>query len=53
MLGVLDGIEEYNNSGALLGIDGPETEELLGALRRMNPIQRMRVLSKVFFHLSS
>lgn len=47
MLGVLDGIEEYNNSGALLGIDGPETEELLGALRRMNPIQRMRMLNKV------
>lgn len=47
MLGVLDGIEEYNNSGALLGIDGPEQEELLGALRRMNPIQRMRVLNKM------
>lgn len=47
MLGVLDGVEEYNNSGALLGIDGPETEELLGALRRMNPIQRMRVLNKM------
>ncbi len=46
MLG-LEGIEEYNNSGALLGIDGPEQEELLGALRRMNPIQRMRVMNKM------
>lgn len=40
-------IEEYNNSGALLGIDGPEQEELLGALKRMNPIQRMRVMNKM------
>ncbi|MBL7910076.1 MAG: hypothetical protein JNJ41_03330 [Bacteroidia bacterium] len=47
MLGALDGIEEYNNSAALLGLDGPETEELLGALRSMNPIQRMRVMNKM------
>jgi len=47
MLGALEGIEEYNNSGALLGIDGPETQELLGALGRMNPIQRMRVMNKL------
>jgi hypothetical protein len=47
MLGVLDGIEEYNNSAALLGVDGPETQELLGALARMNPIQRMRVMNKM------
>lgn len=40
-------VEEYNNSGALLGIDGPEQEELLGALKRMNPIQRMRVMNKM------
>ncbi|MES2398308.1 MAG: hypothetical protein V4549_20005 [Bacteroidota bacterium] len=40
-------IEEYNNSGALLGIDGPEQEELLSALKRMNPIQRMRVMNKM------
>lgn len=43
----LDGINEYNNSGALLGIDGVEHEELLGALRSMNPIQRMRVMNKL------
>lgn len=46
MLDMLDGIEEYNNSGALLGLDG-DNEELLGALNRMNPIQRTRVLNKL------
>ena len=47
MLGMLEGIEEYNNQGALLGIDGTEGEELLGALRRMNPIQRQRTINKL------
>jgi len=47
MLGMLDGIEEYNNQGALLGIDGPDGDELLGALRRMNPIQRMKTIGKM------
>lgn len=47
MLEMLEGIEEYNNSGALLGLDGIENEELLGALKRMNPIQRMKVLNKL------
>lgn len=47
MLG-LEGIEEYNNQGALLGIDGLEgNEELLGALRRMNPIQRQKTINKL------
>ena len=44
---MLEGIEEYNNQGALLGIDGAEGEELLGALRRMNPIQRQRTINKL------
>lgn len=43
----LEGINEYNNSGALLGLDAVEQEELLGALRRMNPIQRMKVMNKM------
>ena len=47
MLGMLEGMEEYNNQGALLGIDGVEGEELLGALRRMNPIQRQRTINKL------
>lgn len=44
---MLEGIEEYNNQGALLGIDGPEGDELLGALRKMNPIQRQRTINKL------
>ncbi|MBS1773421.1 MAG: hypothetical protein JST82_11235 [Bacteroidetes bacterium] len=43
----LEGIEEYNNQGALLGIEGLEGEELLGALRRMNPIKRQRTINKL------
>lgn len=47
MLDLLEGIEEYNNGGALLGLDGVDGEELLGALRRMNPIQRQRTINKL------
>jgi hypothetical protein len=47
MLGLLDGIEEYNNQGALLGVDGIDDQELLGALRRMNPIQRAKAVNKM------
>ncbi|HMT75216.1 MAG TPA: hypothetical protein PKA77_14175 [Chitinophagaceae bacterium] len=47
MLGIFEGIEEYNNQGALLGIEGIEDGELLGALRRMNPIQRQRTVNKL------
>jgi hypothetical protein len=47
MLELLEGIEEYNNVAGLMGLDGPEHEELLGALAKMNPIQRMRVLHKL------
>ena len=47
MLGLLEGIEEYNNQGALLGLEGIDDGELLGALRRMNPIQRMRTVNKL------
>lgn len=49
MLG-LDGLaalEEYNNSGALLGIDGPDGDELVGELRRMNPVKRQRTINKL------
>ena len=38
MLDLLEGAEEYNNAGALLGLEG-DNEELLGALRKMNPIR--------------
>lgn len=43
----LEGLNEYNNSGALLGLDALEGEELLGALRRMNPIARMKAMNKI------
>ena len=46
MLEMLEGLDEYNNAGALLGLDG-DNEELLGALKRMNPIQRMKVINKL------
>lgn len=42
-----DGLEEYNNAGALLGIDGIDDNELLGALRRMNPVKRQRTVNKL------
>lgn len=48
MLGLLEGIEEYNNQGALLGLEGADEGELLGALRRMNPIQRAKTVNKMF-----
>ncbi len=43
----LEGIEEYNNQGALLGIDGMDGDELLGALRRMNPVKRQKTINKL------
>lgn len=46
MLGFFEGIEEYNNQGALLGLEGVDDAELLGALRKMNPVQRLRMVSK-------
>ena len=46
MLGLLENIQEYNNAGALLGIDGYD-DELLGALKRVNPIQRQRIVNKI------
>lgn len=43
----IDGTEEYNNQGALLGLDGLDNPELLGALKRMNPIKRAKVVNKL------
>ncbi len=47
MLELLEGTEQYNNVGALLGLEGLEGEELLGALRRMNPVARQRTINKL------
>jgi hypothetical protein len=43
----LEGLGEYNNAGALLGLEGAE-EELLGALGEMNAIKRHKVMNKLF-----
>lgn len=43
----LIGIEEYNNAGALFGLDGVEGEELMNTLRRMNPVQKVKTINKL------
>lgn len=48
MLDIMEGAEEYNNVGALLGLDGLDGDDsLLGALRQMNPIKRQRAINKL------
>ncbi|TDX01481.1 hypothetical protein [Dinghuibacter silviterrae] len=47
MLGILGAADEYNNAGALIGLDATDNAELLGALRKMNPIQRQRTINKL------
>lgn len=47
MLGIFEGLEEYNNSGALIGIDAIDDNEVIGALKRMNPIKRQRTINKL------
>lgn len=47
MLGLIEGVEEYNNQGALLGLDGVDEGELLGALKKMNPVARQRAVNKL------
>jgi hypothetical protein len=46
----LEGIEksEYNNAGALFGVDKEGvTDELLGAIKKMNAIKRAKVMQKL------
>ncbi len=43
----LEGIEDYNNVGALLGLDGASGDELLGALKNMNALQRQKAINKL------
>ncbi len=47
MLGLADNIEDYGNAGALIGLDATDNPELLGALRKMNPIKRQRTINKL------
>lgn len=46
-LGSLGAVEEYNNAGALLGMEGLDGDELLGALKRMTPIKRAQTVNKL------
>jgi len=47
----LNATDEYTNQGALIGLDDVDNEELvgevLGALKKMNPLQRMRTMKKL------
>lgn len=47
MIEQIEGTEEYNNPAALLGVEGFDNPELLGALKRMNPIKRQQVINKL------
>lgn len=47
MLDIMEGTEEYNNISGLFGLDGLDGEELLGALKRMDPITRGRTVNKL------
>lgn len=50
MLGQIEGTEEYNNQGALIGLDGENEEllgEVMGALRKMNPLRRWRTMNRL------
>lgn len=50
MLGQNENWEQYNNAGALFGLDGDNDDniiELLGALKKMNPIKRQRTINKL------
>lgn len=47
MLAQLENVEQYNNIGTLLGIDSMDNDELLGALVKMNPVQRAKVINKL------
>jgi hypothetical protein len=39
-------VMQYNNAGALLGLDGVN-DELLGALKKMPPVQRQQMVNKL------
>ena len=46
----LNATEQYSNQGALLGLDGSDDElvgEVMGALKKMHPLKRMRTMTKL------
>ncbi len=49
MFGEIETIEnsEFNNIGALLGLDGDISNELLGALKALPPIRRQMAINKI------
>ncbi len=47
MIEMIEGIEEYNNIGALLGLDGLEGDEFMGLLGAMTPAERIKFVGKV------
>lgn len=42
-----EGIEEYNNVGALLGLDGAGADDYLNGLKRLPPVQRAKATMKL------
>jgi hypothetical protein len=55
MFGEIETIEnsEFNNIGALLGLDGDISNELLGALKALPPIRRQMAVNKLTAPMSS
>lgn len=47
MLDLIDGLEEYNNIGALFGLDGLEGEELMGELRKRPFLKRQKFINQL------
>ena len=50
MFGDLNATEEYNNAGALLGLDGDNDElvgDVLGVLKQMNPLKIARTINRL------
>src|ERR1700754_2754156 len=47
MLDILQNVDEYNNAGALLGLDTTDNNEILLSLKQMNPIKRQRTINKL------
>ena len=50
MFGDLNATEEYNNAGALLGLDGENDElvgDVMGALKQMPPLKRARTINRL------
>ena len=46
----LNATDQYTNQGALLGLDGNDDElvgEVMGALKKMNPLKRVRAMNKL------